>query len=83
MTLLLEDPIVVTDTTTDDDNTLAHYYHKTQFDAKLFDEIPMVALCGFVKAGDLKDIIGRPVCLECQDIMDNIVGSNLPPGDRG
>jgi hypothetical protein len=85
MTLLLEDaPIVLDETKNDpkDPSKVKHYFRKDQFDDNLFNGSPMVALCGYVKVGPPKDISNLPVCQECAELMENVVGSNLPPEDR-
>jgi hypothetical protein len=79
VTQIIEDARLhsVTIHTNGDHDRFQHWFTKKAISDNLMDGKPMVALCGRVvlKQTDPK---GRTVCSECQDIYDNVVGTNLP-----
>lgn len=77
MTDLLES--VITQRTGDHDR-FQHYFAREDIDRNLLTGEPMTALCGKTVKEQV-DPKGRTVCQTCRDIMENVVGSNLP--DRG
>ena len=68
---------------TDDPTKAQHYFHKNEI-GKLMAGVPATALCGYIKSPPLQSTAGLSICSECQDAMDNVVGSNLPydPNDK-
>lgn len=70
-------------TTTDkgDHDKFQHYFRKTAIDKNLSEGTPMMALCGKV-VKQQADPNNKTICPTCQDIYDNVVGSNLPPNER-
>lgn len=77
MTMLdvVEEKKIVT-TNDGDHDRFQHYFRKADIEKNLFEGTPMKALCGKVVAQQV-DPKGRTICPECQDWMDNVVGSNL------
>ena len=65
-----------------DHERLSHYVRKDDLDKAILDGIPIRALCGKLWL-PTKDANRFPVCKDCQQIMDEVVGSNLPEGERG
>lgn len=57
-----------------DHDTFAHYVRKDALEKAIFDGIPTVALCGKVWL-PTKDAMRYPVCPECKDIYENVVGT--------
>lgn len=64
-----------------DHDRFQHYFYKKDIDANLLTGKPMQALCGKIVAQQV-DPKGRTICSECQRMMDEVVGSNRPEGDR-
>lgn len=64
-----------------DHDRFQHYFSKEAISANLLDGIPMRALCGKVVKQQV-DPKGRTICPTCIDMMENVVGSNRPEGDR-
>lgn len=84
MTNLLEktdEKVDIKPTNNGNHDKFAHHFYKKDLDANIFHGTPMRALCGKVLTQQ-SDPKGLQVCPECQDWMDNVVGSNRPEGDR-
>lgn len=80
MTDLLEKEDLKTNfSDTGDHDRFQHYFYKKDINENLLTGKPMRALCGKVVAQQV-DPKGRTVCPECQEMMDTVVGSNLPNG---
>lgn len=80
MSDLLERPKEDVKVTNDGDHDrFQHYFHKKDIERNIFEGVPMRALCGKVVAQQV-DPQGRTICSECQDIYDNVVGSNRTSG---
>lgn len=77
-----------TDTTTITENQepgdherLAHYANKVQVMESAMTGNPVIALCGKVWTPG-RDPKKFPICPECQEVMDTVVGTNLPNGGK-
>lgn len=64
-----------------DHERMAHFVRKEDILRATVEGKPVVALCGKVWVPN-RDGQKFPVCPECQEIMDNVVGTNRPDGDR-
>jgi len=65
-----------------DHDRFQHYFFKEDIDRNMFEGTPMTACCGKVVVKQV-DPKGRTVCPACAEFMENIVGRNKPPGERG
>lgn len=65
-----------------DHDRFQHYFRRDDVTRNLLTGEPMTALCGKVVTQQV-DPKGRTVCAECQRLMDEVVGSNLPENERG
>lgn len=75
----VKEETITVDSNTGDHDKFQHYFRKADIEANLFEGKPMRALCGKVVAQQV-DPFGRTICAECQEIMDTVVGRNLPNG---
>lgn len=64
-----------------DHDRFQHYFSRKDINNNLEYGTPMTALCGKVVEQQV-DPFGRAVCQSCHEIMDTVVGSNLPEGER-
>ena len=80
MSMTLEDTDLKVSNTGDHDR-FQHYFHRRDIAANFLEGKPMRALCGKVVKQQV-DPQGRTICDECVWAMENIVGSNLPEGER-
>lgn len=64
-----------------DEERFSHYARKEDIDRSWLTGEPVVALCGktWVPTRDPEKF---PVCPECREIYENVVGMNLPPEER-
>lgn len=65
-----------------DHDTFSHYVMKDQIARSAVEGTPAIALCGKVWV-PTKNGRKYPVCPDCAIIMEEVVGSNLPPEERG
>lgn len=66
---------------TGDHDRFQHYFLKSAIERNSLDGVPMTALCGKVLKYQV-DPLGRTICQTCQEMMDQVVGKNLPEGER-
>lgn len=64
-----------------DHDRFQHYFSKKDIGANILMGTPMTALCGKVLKRQV-DPKGRSICQTCQELMDTVVGSNLPEGEK-
>lgn len=64
-----------------DHDKFQHYFYKSSIERNIFEGTPMQALCGKIVEQQV-DPQGKTICNECQVMMDEVVGSNRPEGDR-
>lgn len=62
-----------------DHDLFSHYVRKTDILSAAVDGVPATALCGkkWIPTRDGEEF---PVCPECRDVYENVVGTNLPNG---
>lgn len=78
---IIETERVLKHTDDGDHDRFQHYFLKKDIEANIFDGRPMTALCGKVVPQQV-DPQGRTVCSTCTELMESLVGSNLPEGER-
>jgi len=64
-----------------DHDLFSHYVKKEDIMRSAIEGVPATALCG-KKWNPTRDPEKLPICPDCHEIMENVVGTNLPGGGQ-